>query len=114
MPHVKSGRLRALAVTTLQPSALLPELPTVASSGLPGFEVASVYALFAPVKTPAAIVNRLHQEVVRFLARTDVKEKFFAAGVEPIGGSPEELAAAMKSEMARMGKVIKDAGIREE
>jgi tripartite-type tricarboxylate transporter receptor subunit TctC len=114
MPHVKSGRLRALAVTTLQPSALLPELPTVASSGLPGFEVASVYALFAPVKTPAAIVNRLHQEVVRFLARTDVKEKFFAAGVEPVGGSPEELAAAMKSEMARMGKVIKDAGIREE
>lgn len=114
VPHVKSGRLRALAVTTLRPSALLPELPTVAGSGLPGFEVASVYALFSPAKTPAAIVNRLNQEIVRFLARTDVKEKFFAAGVETIGGTPDELAAAIRSEMARMGKVIKDAGIREE
>ena len=114
MPHVKSGRLRALAVTTLQPSVLFPDVPTVASSGLPGFEVASVYALFAPAKTPAAIVNRLNQEVVRFLARTDMREKFLAAGMEPIGSSPEELVAAMKSEMARMGKVIKEAGIREE
>lgn len=114
VPHVKSGRLRALAVTTLQPSALFPEVPTVAGSGLPGFEVASVYALFAPARTPAAIVNRLNQEVVRFLGRTDVKEKFFAAGVETIGSSPEELAAAMKSEMTRMGKVIREAGIREE
>lgn len=113
VPHVKSGRLRALAVTTLQPSTLFPELPTVAGSGLPGFEVASVYALFAPARTPAAIVNQLNQEIVRFLVRTDVKEKFLAAGVETIGSSPEELAAAMKSEMARMGKVIKLAGIRE-
>jgi tripartite-type tricarboxylate transporter receptor subunit TctC len=113
VPHVKSGRLRALAVTTLQPSTLFPELPTVAGSGLPGFEVASVYAIFAPAKTPAAIVNRLNQEIVRLLVRTDVKEKFLAAGVETIGSSPEELAVAMKSEMARMGKVIKLAGIRE-
>ena len=114
MPHVKSGRLKALAVTTLQPSALLPELPTVAGSGLPGFEVASVYGVFAPANTPAAIVKRLNQEIVRFLARTDMKDKFFAAGMEPIGSTPEELAAAMKSEMARVGKVIRDAGIRED
>ncbi len=114
MPHVKSGRLKALAVTTLQPSVLLPGVPTVAASGLPGFEVASVYALFSPGRTPAAIVSRLNQEIVRFLARADVKEKFLAAGVEPIGSSPEELVVAMKSEMARMGRVIKEAGIRGE
>jgi tripartite-type tricarboxylate transporter receptor subunit TctC len=109
--HVKSGRLRALAVTTLQPSALYPGLPTVASAGLPGFEVASVYGVFAPARTPAAIVNRLNQEIVRFLGRTDVKERFLAAGVETIGSSPEELAAAMKSETARIGKVIREGGI---
>ena len=114
MPHVKSGRLRALAVTTSQPSVLLPGVPTVAGSGLPGFEVASVYALFSPARTPVAIVNRLNQEIVRFLARADVKEKFLAAGVEPIGSSPEGLVAAMKSEMARMGRVIEEAGIRGE
>jgi tripartite-type tricarboxylate transporter receptor subunit TctC len=114
VPHVKSGRLKALAVTTLQPSVLFPELPTVAASGLPGFDVASVYGLFAPAKTPAAIVDRLNREVVRFLARTDVKEKFLATGVEAIGSSPQALAGAMKSEMATMGKVIKAAGIRED
>jgi tripartite-type tricarboxylate transporter receptor subunit TctC len=114
VPHVMAGKLKALAVTTLQPSVLFPGLPTIAASGLPGFEVASVYALFAPARTPAAIVNRLNQEAVRFLGRSDVKEKFLATGVESMGGSSEELAAAMKSEMTRMGKVIRDAGIREE
>lgn len=110
-PHVKSGRVRALAVTTLQRSALFPELPTVASAGLPGFEVASVYGIFAPAKTPAAIVKRLNREIVRFLGKADVKEKFLAAGVETIGSSPEDLAAAMKSEITRMGRVIKAGGI---
>ena len=114
VPHVKAGRLKALAVTTAQRSVLFPDLPTVAESGLPGFEVASVYGLFAPAKTPAAIVERLNAEVVRFLGRTDAKEKLLATGVEPIGSSPQELAAAMKSESARMGKVIRSAGIREE
>jgi tripartite-type tricarboxylate transporter receptor subunit TctC len=113
VPHVKSGKLKALAVTTLQRSVLLPELPTVAASGLPGFEVSSVYGLFAPAGTPAAVIRRLNQEAVRFLARPDVKEKFLAAGVEAIGSSPQALADAMKSEVARMGKLIRDAGIRE-
>lgn len=114
VPHVKARKLRALAVTTLQQSALFPDMPTIAASGLPGFEVTSVYALFAPARTPAAIINRLNQEAVRFLGRAEVKEKFLATGVETMGGTPEDLAAAMKSEMTRMGKVIKDAGIREE
>lgn len=111
IPHVKAGRLRALAVTTAQPSALLPGVPTVASTGLPGFEVASVYGLFVPAGTPAPIVRRLNQEVVRFLHRPEVKQKFFATGVEAIGSSPKELAASIQSEMARMGKVIQGAGI---
>jgi tripartite-type tricarboxylate transporter receptor subunit TctC len=114
IPHVKSGRLRALAVTTRQPSALLPKVPTVAGSGLPGFEVASVYAMFAPARTPAAIVNRLNQEIVRFLGRPEAREKLLATGVEAVGSSPEELVAAIQSETARMGKVIRAAGLREE
>jgi tripartite-type tricarboxylate transporter receptor subunit TctC len=114
IPHVKSGRLRALAVTTRQPSALLPKVPTVAGSGLPGFEVASVYAMFAPARTPAAIVNRLNQEIVRFLGRPEAREKLLATGVEAVGSSPEELVAAIQSETARMGKVIRAAGLRED
>jgi tripartite-type tricarboxylate transporter receptor subunit TctC len=114
MPHVKSGRLKALAVTTAAPSALFPGLPTVAAAGLPGYDLASVYALFAPARTPAAIVARLNQTLVRYLGDAAVKEKFFAAGMETIAGSPEELAGAIRAETARMRKVIDAAGIHEE
>ena len=112
--HIKSGRLRALAVTSAQPSALVPGLPTLAASGLPGYEVVALNGIFAPGKTPAAIVNRLNQEMVRVLTRADVKEKFLSTGQEIVGSSPEEFAAAIKSDMARMGKVIRDAGIRDD
>lgn len=112
LAHVKSGRLRALAVTSAQPSALFPGMPTVAAAGLPGYESASIFAVFAPAKTPAALIRRLNQEIVRVLNGADVKEKLFNAGVEVVGSSPEEFAATMKSEMARWGKVIRDAGIR--
>ncbi len=112
-PHVKSGRLRALAVTSPQPSALFPDLPTVAAT-LPGFESGSLYGMFAPAKTPAAIINRLNQETVRVLNRANVKEKFLNVGVEVVGSSPQEFAATIRSEMARMGKVIRDAAIRVE
>ena len=113
-PHVKSGRIRPLAVTTAQPSALAPDLPTVAAAGLPGYEAAALYGMFAPAGTPASIIGRLNQETVRALARSDVKERFFNAGVETVGTTPEQLAAIVKSEMNRMGKVIKEAGIRSE
>ena len=113
-PHAKSGRLRSLAVTSAQPSALAPELPTVASSGYPGYEAAAMYGLFAPAATPVAVITRLNQETLRALARSDVKEKFFSAGVETVGTTPDQLLAAIKSEMVRLGKVIKDAGIRGE
>jgi len=113
-PHLKSGRLRALAVTSAQPSPLAPGLPTVAASGLPGYESIQIYGVFAPGRTSSVIVKRLHDEIVRVLGRADVKEKFLAAGVEPVGSTPQQLAATIKSEIVRMSKVIKDAGIREE
>ncbi len=112
-PHLKSDKLKVLAVTTGQPSALFPGLPTVAAT-VPGYESASAIGMFAPARTPAALVNRLNQEVVRAINRPDVKEKVFNAGVETVGSSPAQFAATIKSEIARMGKVIKDAGIRGE
>ena len=114
MPHVQAGRLRALAVTSPKRSAMAPGMPTVAESGLPGYEAETANGLYAPAKTPAAVVLRVHQEVAQVLNRVDIKDKLFAAGVSVVASSPDELAAAMRSEMARMGKVIRDAGIRAE
>ena len=110
-PHVKSGRVKALAVTSAQPSELAPGLPTVAASGVPGYEMVTILSLFTPAKTPAAIINRLNQEIVRMLSVADVKKRFINDGLEVVTSSPAELTIRMKSEMARMGKVIKDAGI---
>ena len=112
MPHVKSGKLRAVAVTSPQRSTLVPDLPTVAASGLPGFEMQTVSGILAPVKTPAAIINRLSQEIARLLSRAEVKEKFANAGLEPVGSTPEQYAATIKSDMVKIGKLIKDAGIK--
>ena len=113
-PYAKSGRVRALAVTSAQPSTLVPGLPTLASSGLPGYEYVTVTGFYAPTKKPAAVVNRLNQETLRFLSAPDVKEKFFNIGVEVVGSSPETLAATIKAEITRMDKVIREAGIRVE
>ena len=114
MPHAKTGKLRTLAVSSAQPSPLTPGLPTVAASGLPGYESVLPYGIFVPAKTPSAVVGRLHQEIVRFLNRTEVREQFLNAGFATVASSPQEFAAAIKSEMERMSKVIKDAGIRDE
>ena len=111
LPHIKSGRLRGLAVTSLQPTALVPGLPSVAAT-VPGYVSESITAVFAPAKTPAPIVSRLNQEIVRLLSQADLKDKFLASGSEVVGSTPEQLAATVSSEIARMGKVIKDAGIR--
>jgi tripartite-type tricarboxylate transporter receptor subunit TctC len=112
LPHMQSGRLRALAVTSATPSALTPGLPTVAASGLPGFEMISITGLFAPAKTPAAIITRVNQELVRALNLPEMKERFINVGVEAVSSSPEQFAAAIKSEMSSIAKVIKDAGIK--
>ena len=110
-PHMQSGRLRALAVTSAKPSPLLPGLPTISAGGLSGYELVSVQGLFGPARLPDAVIARLNQDIVPFLQRPDVKEKFFAAGMEALGSPPEALASTVKSEMARLGKVIKAAGI---
>ncbi len=114
MLHVNAGRLRALAVTSARPTALAPDLPTMASAGFAGYEAVSIYGLFAPAKAPAAIIARLNQETVRVLGNATTKERFFRAGVETLGSSPEEATAIMKLDMNRWAKVIKDAGIRED
>ena len=111
MPQVKAGRLRALAVTSLQPSVLFPGLPTVAASGLPGYEATSFLSVIAPAKTPPAIINRLYQEIVRVINRPDVKEKFLDSGAEVVGSSPADFAAYVKTYTATWAKVIKDADI---
>jgi len=110
-PFMKSGKLRALAVTTAQPSALAPGLPTVAAAGLPGYESSAILGMFAPARTPAPIIGQLNLEIVRALNNADVKQRLFDSGAEVVASSPAELTAAMKSEMATTGKLIKDVGI---
>ncbi len=112
-PHLKPGRLRALAVTSVAPSALAPGLPTMAASGLPGFRADVPTGIFAPYGTPVKVVSLLNTEILNVLNKPDIKEKFFAIGVEVAGGTPAELAAYIKADMAKWGKVIKDAGIHE-
>ena len=113
-PYLKSGKLRALAVTSAEPSALAPGVPTIAASGLPGFEALTLTSVFAPPKTPTTIINRLNQEIVRTLNQPDVKEKFLNVGVEVVGSSPQVLASTIKSEMTKWGKLISDLGIKPE
>jgi tripartite-type tricarboxylate transporter receptor subunit TctC len=111
-PYVKSGRLRGLAVTSAQPSALFPDLPTVAATGLPGYESITILGVLVRANTPATVIKVLQPEIVRFITRPDVKEKFFNTGAEVVGSSPEEFARQIKNEMTVLGKVIKDVGIR--
>jgi len=110
MAHVKSGKLRGLAVTSAKQSALVPGMPTIAESGVPGYASEAIYGFWVPAKTPAAIIARLNQEAVRFLAMPETKERFFASGVETVGSTPQEFADVIKSESTRLGKVIAAAG----
>ena len=114
MPHVKSGRLRALAVTSLHPSPLAPGLPTLSSLGVKGYQSSSPFGMFAPAHTAEPIIKKLNHEIVRALNRPDVRERLFNAGMEVIAGTPAQLTATLKTEMAHWGKLIRDAGIREE
>ncbi|HEV8520602.1 MAG TPA: tripartite tricarboxylate transporter substrate binding protein [Burkholderiales bacterium] len=113
-PHIKSGRLRALAVTSAERSALFPGLPTIAASGLPGYEAVSILGVWAPAGTPVMLIDRLNHEIVEVFKKSDVKERFLIAGVETVGSSPQQFAAKIKSETIKWGKVFKDAGIRVE
>jgi tripartite-type tricarboxylate transporter receptor subunit TctC len=112
LPHVKSGKLRALGVASLKRSAAMPELPTIAEQGLPKFEAVSWYALMAPAGTPAAVVDRLNAESTRSLAKPAIKEKFAAQGLEPGSGKPQDLAATIRTETARWSEVIRKQNIK--
>ena len=112
--QIKAGRVRALALTSTKRSTSFPDIPTVAESGLPGFEYGQMSGIFAPSKTSPAVVTRLNQEVARALGRADIKEKLVQSGADPQIGTPQEFGAKVKAEIARIGKVIKDAGIRAE
>lgn len=112
--HIRAGRLRALAVTTAKRSAAVPELPTIAESGVPGYDSGVWYAILAPRGTPAAIVNRLHSEISALLKTSDLKERYITDGIEIIGSTPDELTAYMKTETAKWADVIKRASIKVE
>ena len=112
LPHIRSGRLRALAVSSAKPSALLPGVPTVAAAGVPGYESATIQGMFVPAKTPPALIARIHREVIAVLNRADVKDRLFNLATEIVAGSPEQFASTIRADTARLGKLIKDAGIR--
>ncbi len=110
--HMKSGKLIGLGVTSPKPSALAPGLPTVASQGLPGFEVGGPFGLFAPAKTPPAVVRRLNQAMVQVLIRPDERERMLKAGIESVASSPEEFSAYIAADLAKWRELIKKAGLK--
>ena len=112
MPHVNAGRLRALAVTSSKRSLGVPQLPTVAEAGIPGFGNDVWFGLFAPAAVPRNIVNRLYEEISKAIAQPELKERMLASGLEPLGNSPDEFAAYYRAEVAKWAKVIRNAGIR--
>lgn len=112
MPLVKSGRMRALAVTSRNRFSLLPEIPTVSEAGVKGFESTNWFAIFAPAKTPAPIVERLNSAINQVMKNQAVRERFLSQGTEPASGTPEELEALVKRELLSFAKVIKTARIK--
>ena len=114
LPHAKSGRMRALAVGTPKRSPSLPEVPTVAESGYPGFDASLWLALFAPAGTPAAVIERLNRELVAAISSKETSEALDKAGAEPLTSTPAELAAMIKDGVGKYAKVVKDAGVKPE
>jgi tripartite-type tricarboxylate transporter receptor subunit TctC len=112
LPQVREGKLRAFAITSLKRSALAPDLPTMAESGYPGFEAVPWFGLLAPAGTPPAIIDKLHDETVKILAMPEVRKTMEQQGLDIIGNSPADFAAAIRTETPQWAKVIKDAGIK--
>jgi len=112
LTQIRAGKVRALAVTTAKRTPLAPDLPTIAESGLPGFDINTWFGLFVPAKTPRPIVQRLHDEFVKALAAPDVRDKMLALGAEPVGNTPEQFAAYIRSESAKYAKVIQASGAK--
>ena len=112
LPHVESGKLRALAVTSLKPTPLLPNLPSIADSGVPGFAMTSWWGVLAPAGTPQPIITQLNTELVRILQLPEVKKSFAGLGVDAVYSTPDEFARLIKSEVAQYAKLIKEVGIK--
>ena len=110
--QVAAGRVRALAVTTARRSPLVPDLPTIAEAGLPGFDISTWFGVFAPAGTPREALERLHAEFARALAAPEVREKMLALGAEPVGNRPEEFAAFIRAEAEKYARVIKASGAK--
>lgn len=114
LPLVKSGRLRALATTGAKRSAVAPDLPTVAESGVIGYEASSWYGIIGPAGMPKPVVTRLHATIVKAIAEPDVKQRLIAQAIDPVGNTPEEFAAYLKSEIVKWAKVLQMAGVKPE
>jgi tripartite-type tricarboxylate transporter receptor subunit TctC len=112
MPFIKAGTIRPLAVTTARRSTALPDVPTVAESGFPGFSISTWYGVWAPAATPPAIVQRLSQEIAAVVRLPEVREQFAGMGAEPVGNTPEEFAAFTKTELAKWARIVKQSGAK--
>jgi tripartite-type tricarboxylate transporter receptor subunit TctC len=112
--HIKSGRLKALGISSLTRSPLVPDVPTIAEAGLPGFESVTWFGVFGPAGTPKAVVERMNLEVNKALADPAIRERFATLGFEPAGGTPAEFAAVVQRDAAKWSKVIKDANVKPE
>jgi len=110
--QIRAGKVRALAVTTAKRTSLAPELPTIAESGLPGFDINTWFGVFAPAKTPQPVVDRLYTEFTRALAMPDVRQKMIDLGAEPVGNKPAEFAAYIRSEKDKYARVIRASGAK--
>jgi tripartite-type tricarboxylate transporter receptor subunit TctC len=114
VPQIKSGKVRALATTGAARSPFLPDVPTIAESGFPGYEATNWYAYMAPGRTPREIIARLNRELVKVLETPEIRDQLFNHGVEPKPGTSEALAKHIESELALWGRVVKEAGIQAE
>jgi len=112
LPQIKSGKLRAIAVTSAARAPALPDVPTIAESGLPGFEASSWFGLLAPAGTPPAIIAKINAEVATWLASPEGREKLAAIGANAAGGSPEDFARHIQAETAKWAKVVKESGAK--
>ena len=112
MSHIKAGKLRALAVSTAKRSSALPDVPTVGEAGVPGFVFNPWFAVLAPAATPRPIINKLNADIIKVLQSPDVREKLLAQGAEPVWDTPEELDAYLRSEVAKLGNIVKTSGAK--
>lgn len=112
LPHVRSGALRGIAVTSAKRQPYAAELPTMGEAGLPGFEVSAFFGFMAPAGVPQAIIAKLHREIVAIMALPDMRERFVAQAAEPVGNRPDEYAAFIQAEIVKWAKVVKEAGLK--